>query len=123
MTAYLDLKKEPVRNMGNAKQILYSEPLLVPFVRLKTMASLGTTPLPCPVEAIQTPVMILQAGNDTIFPLEYIESIYQRLACPKRLEIYEGLARYMIVDDVQRFIGDCSQWLEDICSLEASNKV
>ena len=68
MTAYLDLKKEPVRGMGNAKKILREDPLLVPFVRLKGMASLGGEPLPCPAEKIKTPVMVIHGEKDTIFP-------------------------------------------------------
>jgi pimeloyl-ACP methyl ester carboxylesterase len=116
MTAYLDLGLEPVRNMGNARDVLYWDPLLVPFVRLKTMASLGGEPLARPVEEIEVPVMILQAGRDTIFPTDYIEKLYARLSCPKSLKIYPDLPHYMIVDHVDELTDDVVEWIERVCA-------
>jgi pimeloyl-ACP methyl ester carboxylesterase len=115
MTAYIDLKLEPVRNMGSARDVLYWDPLLVPFVRLKTMASLGGEPLARPVEEIEIPVMLLQAEKDTIFPTDYIETIHARLRCEKSLKIYPGLPHYMIVDHVDRILNDVVEWMEHIC--------
>jgi len=116
MTAYLDLGLEPVRNMGNAREVLYWDPLLVPFVRLKTMASLGGEPLARPVEEIEVPVMILQAGRDTIFPTDYIEKLYARLSCQKSLKVYPDLPHYMIVDHVDELADDVVEWIEHICA-------
>ncbi len=116
MTAYLDLHREPVRGMGNARKVLYTDPLLVPFVRLKTMASLGSAELPTAVESIRTPVMLLQAGADTIFPTDYMATLYRRLTCPhKAFKVYEGLPHYMIVDFVDEFIDDVELWLGEVC--------
>jgi len=115
MTFYLDLKAEPVKNMGTAKDVLYQDPLTVPFIRLRGMSSLGSEKLPCPVEEITTPVLVLHAGNDTIFPQDYIEYIYNRLTCKKSLKIYPGLPHYIIVDYIDRILPDIVEWLEEIC--------
>lgn len=114
MTFYLDLKAEPVRGMGDAKTVLYEDPLTVPFIRLKGMASLGSAKLPCPVEKISTPVFILHGGQDKIFPQDYIEDIYNRLTCKKTLKVYPGLPHYMIVDHVDTFLPDLIAWLEEV---------
>lgn len=112
MTAYLDLAREPVRGLGTARDVLYADPTLVPFVRLKTLASLSHEPLPCPVESIPTPVMILHAGADTIFPEDMIRSLYARLPEPKRLAVYPGRPHYLIVDYVEDFVDDVVAWLD-----------
>jgi pimeloyl-ACP methyl ester carboxylesterase len=116
MTAYIDLQLEPVRNMGTARDVLYWDPLLVPFVRLKTLASLGAEQLARPVEEIDIPVMLLQAERDTIFPTDYIEKIHARLNCEKSLKVYPGLPHYMIVDHVDQILDDVVEWMEHVCS-------
>jgi alpha-beta hydrolase superfamily lysophospholipase len=120
MTAYLDLEREPVRNLGSARDVLYWDPLLVPFVRLKTLASLGAEPLVRPVEEIDVPVLLLQAEMDTIFPTDYIEKIHARLTCEKSLKVYPGLPHYMIVDHVDRILDDVVEWMERVCSTGAA---
>lgn len=112
MTAYLDLAREPVRGLGTARDVLYTDPTLVPFVRLKTLASLSHQPLPCPVESIPTPVMLVHAGADTIFPEDLIRSLYDRLPEPKRIAVYPRRPHYLIVDYVDDFIDDVVAWLD-----------
>ncbi len=112
MMLYLNLKIEPVKFMGNAWEIIQHDKLLVDIIRLKTLASLGNTPLPVLIEKVNTPVFILQAGNDTIFKTGYIQRLFQRLNCPKELKIYEGLPHYMIVDYVEVYLDDLVNWLE-----------
>lgn len=118
MTAYLDLKREPVRGLGNARDVLYADPALVPFVRLKTLASLSREALPCPVEAIPRPVMLVHAGADTIFPEDLIRGLFRRLPEPKRLAVYPGLPHYLIVDCVDVLIDDVVSWLREMCGRE-----
>ncbi len=112
MSVYLNLKIEPVRNMGNAWEVIQQDPLLVDMVRLKTLASLCNTPLDLPVEAMQTPVFLIQAEKDTIFKTTYSKWLFERLKAPKKMVVYSGLPHYMIVDYVEAFIEDISEWLE-----------
>ncbi len=115
MTSYINLKAEPIRDLGNSRDLLYRGALLVPFIRLKGMASLASEPLPCPVEEIATPVMILHGEKDAIFPRDYIEYIYGRLTCKKYLRVYEGLHHYILFDHVDAVLPDVLCWLEEIC--------
>ncbi len=112
MWLYLNLKIEPVRNMGSAWAVLQHDPLLVDLVRLKTLASLCNTPLDISPEAMQTPLFLIQAEQDTIFKLAYSKWLFDRLKGPKKMVVYAGLPHYMIVDYVNTFIADISDWLE-----------
>lgn len=114
MAFYLDLKIEPVKNMGNAWKIIQQDPLLPDNVRLKTLASLGNTELPLPLEKLTTPLFLIQANKDTIFKTDYSQWIFDRLKCPKRMVVYEKLPHYMIVDYVEEFMGDVSEWLGEL---------
>lgn len=115
MTFYINLAAEPIRELGNSKDLLHTGPLLVPYIRLKGMVSLASEPLPCPVSQIETPIMIIHGGKDTIFPEDYIEYIYQRLACRKRLKIYPDCHHYIVFDHVDKILPDIVSWLEEIC--------
>ena len=115
MTAYINLEAEPIRDLGNSKDLLYQGPLLVPFIRLKGMASLAGDKLPCPVASVSTPVLILHGEKDVIFPQDYIEYIYNRLTCRKSLKIYPGFHHYIVFDHVDAILPDIVAWLEEIC--------
>lgn len=112
MWFYLNLKIEPVRKMGSAWSVLQHDPLLVDMVRLKTLASLCNTPLAIPPEALQTPLFLIQAEKDTIFKPAYSKWLFERLKSPKKMVVYAGLPHYMIVDYVNAFIADISDWLK-----------
>jgi pimeloyl-ACP methyl ester carboxylesterase len=115
MTFYFNLADEPIRELGNSKDLLQSGPLLVPFIRLRGMASLASEPLPCPVEQIKTPVMIIHGEKDVIFPLNYIEYIYNRLTCKKAVKVYPDCHHYILFDHVDKVLPDVVAWLEDVC--------
>lgn len=112
MAFYLNLKIEPVRNMGNAWNILQQDPLLPDLVRLKTLVSLGSARLPVAVEKMTTPLFLIQAGKDTIFKTAYSQRLFDRLTCKKQMALYPELHHYMIVDNVHEFIGDVGKWLK-----------
>lgn len=111
---YLDLAAEPMRGFGNAENFLDQDPLAYRSISLRSMASLASEPLARPVEQITTPVQILHAGRDNIFPQDYIEAIYQRLTCKKSLKIYPDLPHLILTEQVDRVIPDVVEWLEEI---------
>ena len=115
MTFYINLKDEPIRDLGNSETMIKTGALLVPFIRLRGMASLGSEPLPCPVEEIDTPVMVIHGDKDVIFPQNYIEYIYNRLTCKKSLKVYEGCHHYILFDHVDKVIPDVTAWIDEIC--------
>jgi len=114
MTFYINLADEPIRELGNSETMIKTGPLLVPFIRLRGMASLGSEPLPCPVEEITTPVMVLHADKDVIFPRDYVEYIYNRLTCKKSLKVYEDCHHYILFDHVDKVIPDVTAWINEI---------
>jgi len=116
ITSYINLKGEPIRGLGNSKDLLLRGPLLVPYIRMKGMASLATERLACPVEEISSPVLILHGEKDIIFPQDYIEHIYNRLRCRKSLKVYQGFHHYILFDHVDTILPDVLGWLEAICS-------
>jgi alpha-beta hydrolase superfamily lysophospholipase len=116
ITSYIDLRAEPIRGLGNSRDLLFRGPLLVPYIRLKGMASLANEKMPCPVEKIATPVLILHGEKDIIFPKDYIEHIYNRLSCKKSLKVYRGLPHYILFDHVDTILPDVLDWLEAVCS-------
>jgi len=116
LALYLDLEAEPVKFMGNAGRVAREDPLFVPYIRLRGMASLAGESLPRPVEEIRTPVMILHGEKDTIFPLDYVEGLYRRLTCRKSLQVHAGLPHYLIVDYLEEILPGVLQWLEETCA-------
>ena len=114
MTVYLDLAREPVIGLGNARDALYGDPALYPCVRLRALASLSGTPLPVPVDAITTPVLVLHGGGDTLFPTDYVEGLYRRLPGDRHgFRLYPGLPHYLVVDHVDAWIDDVVDWMRD----------
>lgn len=106
MSAYLDLRAEPVAGFAHAGEVLRGDPLTVPFVRLRTLRSLSCDPLPTAPERMTTPILVLQAGADTIFPCAYVEALAARIGKSARVVVYPGLPHYMIVDHVGAIIED-----------------
>jgi len=115
ITAYINLKAEPIRELGSSRDLLYQGPLLVPFIHLRGMASLAGEQMPCPVEEVATPVLILHGQEDVMFPQDYIEDIYNRLTCKKSLKVYPGCHHYIVFDHIDVILPDVLEWLEEIC--------
>lgn len=116
MSAYLDLASEPVRGAGSAAEVLLSDPLTVPFIRLRALASLARGPFDDPAARIRCPVMVLHAGADAIFPADYVARVLDRVAARTDLRVYPGLAHYMVVDDVPVFLEDVLRWTDSVVS-------
>ena len=115
VSLYLDLEAEKMKGFGNGKAFLEQDPLALKYICLKALASLASEKLPRPVEQITTPVLILHAGHDNIFPLDYVENIYNRLTCKKSLKVYKDLPHLILTENVDLVIPDVVKWLEDIC--------
>ncbi len=111
---YLDLKKEETKHFGNALAFLEQAPLTLSSISLRAFASLAATPLPCPVEEVPVPVLILHAERDNIFPLDYIQGIFRRLPEPKRLHLARGRPHLLLTDWVDEMIPPVEQWLREL---------
>lgn len=112
ITSYLPLDKERVPYFGNAKLFTEKDPFAITHVRLKTMQSLSYTKLPKPLSEFRTPICVLQAGSDRVFPLTYVKQLYDQLHCEKELVIFNGLHHIMFVEAPQRIAPSIIQWLD-----------
>lgn len=121
MNWYIRLAGEPIRDLGSSRDMLKAGGLLVPFIRLKGLASLGSEPLPVKVEGIQTPVMLIHGEEDIIFPKAYVEDIYNRLTCEKEYYLCEGAHHYVLFDEVEQLVSPVINWISKI-SKEPGNK-
>lgn len=115
MNAYLDLKKEPVNGMGTAADVIMTDPLCIPYVRLKTLHSLSNTPLPVELGDIETPLYFLHGAKDTIFPEWYMQKLYDQLTMPlKKMRVYSDLYHYLIVDNAPAIVPDIVDWINEV---------
>lgn len=114
IASYVNLAREKVRHFGNVNQFLKQDPLSIRWVRFRTLHSLMFTKLPKPPEAIQTPLLVLQPGNDNIFPVSYTRQLFNRLTCLKRLHIFQGFTHTMMFDHPQQVAEPVLQWLSEI---------
>jgi alpha-beta hydrolase superfamily lysophospholipase len=111
---YLDLQKIKLKFFENAYNFLRQDPLALKSLSLRALSSLSYTELHVPISKIQTPIMVFQGENDTIFPVEYTKDIYSRLRCQKRFEVFAGMNHGIITNNVEDIIPSLKEWLQDI---------
>jgi fermentation-respiration switch protein FrsA (DUF1100 family) len=63
------------------------DPLTLQDLPLRSLISQSEAAPARRIEEIETPIMVLHAEGDRIFPLDYCRTIYDRLTCPKRFEL------------------------------------
>jgi len=109
---YLDLKAETSRLIPDVAKFLREDPLVASAVSLSALHSLASTLLAVKVEEIKTPVMVIHAGRDSIFPEDYVRRVYARLTCEKEF-LYLGDAPHLVMTDyVDDLIPPVSDWLK-----------
>ena len=118
VTSYLDLEKIKVSYFGNAKAFLECDPLVLKTISLRALRSLASTSPPVPVEKIEKPVMVLSGMNDTIFPVSYTKTIFDKLNCKKKLQLYPGLDHAMLHENVDEVLPAVLEWLQEIYPAE-----
>ena len=112
VSAYLDLEAEPCRLLPDLPRFFKEDPIIVNAVSLSALASLGATPLAVPVEDIKTPIMVLHAGEDNIFPEDYVRRLYTRLNCDKEFLYLEGKPHLVMIDYVDEILPPIAGWLK-----------
>jgi pimeloyl-ACP methyl ester carboxylesterase len=109
---YLDLKAETSRLIPDVAKFLREDPLVASAVSLSALHSLASTPLEVKVEEIKTPVMVIHAGRDNIFPEDYVRRVYDRLTCEKEFFYLEDAPHLVMTDYVDDLIPPISAWLK-----------
>lgn len=111
VSAYLDLKNEKSRLIPDVARFMKDDPLVVTAISLRAIASLSTTPMGRRVEEIETPVMVIHSGRDTIFPEDYVRRVYDRLTCEKEFLYLPDAYHLVMTDHVDEIIRPVSEWL------------
>lgn len=111
VSAYLDLSAETSRLVPDVARFLEEDPFAVNAVSLSALHSLSTTPLARRVEEIRTPVMVIHAGRDNIFPEEYVRRLYVRLTCDKEFLYLPDAPHLVMTDHVDELIPPISAWV------------
>jgi pimeloyl-ACP methyl ester carboxylesterase len=112
ISAYLDLKAEPTRMLPDVGKFLKEDPLAVNSVSLAALASLGASPMARRVEDIETPVMAIHAGQDNIFPEDYVRRVYERLNCEKEFVYLPDAPHLVMIDYVDTILPPIVEWLK-----------
>ncbi|MDD3718144.1 MAG: alpha/beta fold hydrolase [Actinomycetota bacterium] len=114
VSLYLDLKAETSRLIPDVGRFLKEDPLAVNAVSISALHSLASTPLARRVEEIETPVMVIHAGRDNIFPEDYVRRVYDRLTCEKEFLYLPDAPHLVITDYVDDIIPPVSSWLKRV---------
>ena len=112
VSLYLDLKAETSRLIPDVGQFLKEDPLVASAVSVSALHSLASTPLAVRVEEIATPVMVIHAGQDNIFPEDYVRRVYGRLTCEKEFLYMPDAPHLVMTDYVEDLIPPISSWLK-----------
>lgn len=111
---YLDLKSEESRFIPDVGKFLKEDPLLVTAISLRALTSMSNTPMAVKVEEIQTPVMVIHSGLDSIFPEDYVRRVYDRLTCEKEFLHLPDAYHLVMTDYVDEVIPPVSAWLKEM---------
>lgn len=111
---YLDLKSERLENGKSVDDYIHKDPLCVTWITFKALNSLLKTQLAKPVEEIVTPIMLIHAGKDHIFPQSYVETIYGALTCPKNYLLLKDREHLVMTNHVEEVAPATAQWLREM---------
>jgi len=110
---YLDLKSERLENGQSVHDYIRDDPLCVTWITFRALNSLLRTRLARPVEAIETPVMVIHSDKDHIFPQSYVEAIYSRLTCPRKYLLLRNRGHLVMTNHVQEVVPAVAGWLRE----------
>lgn len=114
ISAYVNIEQEPIRHFGTVGQFLRKDPLALKTIKLRALRSLASSkPFKKP-EAINIPTLVLQPGQDNIFPVSYTKKLFKRLRCKKRLVIFKNFTHTMMIDEVAAVTTFVIKWLDEI---------
>ncbi len=118
---YLDLSGEYLNNGINVAEYLRKDPLCVNWNTVRALNALLKTRMAKPVEAIKVPVMVVHSEHDSIFPRQYVASIYERLTCRKRFYFILNRGHLVMINDVPEIAPDIAAWLHEMMALPCEN--
>jgi alpha-beta hydrolase superfamily lysophospholipase len=110
ITSYLNLESIKLSYYGNLKNFIAQDPLVLKSISLRALKSLSTAKMHKPIEYIDIPTMVISGKEDTIFPIAYTQSIFDKLQCQKEFKIYDNCDHALIHENVDLIHEDISNW-------------
>jgi alpha-beta hydrolase superfamily lysophospholipase len=89
-TIWLYLDPQAITEDPRILEAFVDDPLTLQAMPLRSIVSHSQAAPARLIEQIETPIMVLHAEGDRIFPLDYCRAIYDRLTCPKRFKLIPG---------------------------------
>lgn len=114
ISMYLDLSKEKFIDGTDAATLVKKDILAVSWITFRALKSLMRTKLARPVEKIRVPIMLIHADRDNIFPQSYVESIYNRLTCPKKYRLFKNTEHLVMTNNVGEVVPPIAAWLKEM---------
>lgn len=114
VNSYIDIESIPVNHFGNLMNFIEQDPLALKSITLRALQSLSGVAPAKPFEEITTPVLMFQGDADSIFPVSYTESIFNRLTCKKKIKIFKGRAHSIVTENVDEYLPTIVEWLKEI---------
>lgn len=97
------------------KDRLANDPLALQAISFRALASLTSTELDRPPNQINTPILVLHGEDDNIFPLAYVQSLFEQLPNPKNaMKVYPGIGHFLVTEHPDTIIPDMKQWMEEV---------
>jgi len=112
ISLYLNMKAETSRFIPDVSQFMKEDPAILGAVNFGAFYSLTMTPMARKVEEIETPVMVIHAGRDNIFPEDYIRRVYDRLTCKKEFLYLPDAEHLVLIDYVEELVPQVSSWVK-----------
>jgi alpha-beta hydrolase superfamily lysophospholipase len=97
----------------SVERFFQRDPLAIDKISLKALASLASTPLARPLEAITTPTLVLQAEKDALFRLDYVRGLYERMTCRKEFVVVPGCNHMQIYERAGDWGPQVARWFYD----------
>lgn len=114
ITTYIDHKRLKIPKYGTIQDFVEQDPLAIKTISVRALWSLSNTRLGRPIEQINIPLMILQPGNDEIFPLAYTQHLFDQLTCQKQLCVLPDMTHTMMVAAPQIAVKPIIEWLNGL---------
>ncbi len=114
----LNVQKEDLRFLGDTISFLENDPLVLKRIKAKTLRSFMKAKPAMALEEISTPVFVIQSEKDDVFPLDYIQKIFSKLNCKKKLKVFTGLSSNMMFENVKELSPPIMNWLSEIHSVD-----
>jgi pimeloyl-ACP methyl ester carboxylesterase len=113
VSLYLDLNSEPCRKIPDVGEHMKVDPMVVTTISVEALSSLVGTPMAVPVEQIEVPVMVVHSELDNIFPTDYVDRVFERLNCHKKMACLDKAPHLVLTDYVDEILPEITSWLDE----------